>query len=61
MLSDCVVPTIKQGRPFVLVWVHFYYDGAGDLRKIEATIRKETYLEILQKIAVIRYNFNNMQ
>lgn len=50
--KQCIVSTVKHGGGSVMVWGCFGYDGVGELVKIEGTMRKEQYHQILQRSAI---------
>lgn len=50
MLRDNVVPSVERGGSMV-VWGCFSSTGTEDLVKIDGSMRKESYSQILEKIA----------
>jgi len=45
---DCLLPTVKQGSPGVMVWGCFINDTPGPLVIIEETVNAQKYLQILE-------------
>ena len=49
---DCIVTTVKHGGGSVMFWGCFSHTGVGQLKKIEAIMKKEQYHSILQRHAI---------
>ncbi|XP_017790058.1 PREDICTED: uncharacterized protein LOC108572315 [Habropoda laboriosa] len=50
--NQCIVPTVKHGSGSVMIWGCFSTVGVGDLIKIEHTMKKEDYKQILEQHAL---------
>lgn len=52
MMPQCVVPTVKHGGGFVMVWGCFSGYGTGNQVQIKGIMKKKQYKVILEKNAI---------
>lgn len=50
--EQCIVPTVKHGGGSVMIWGCFGGTTVGDIVKIEGTLKKEGYRDILEQHAI---------
>lgn len=52
MLPQCILSTVKHGGGSVMVWGCFGNGRMGSIKKVEGTLKKEGYHQILMKHAI---------